>query len=97
MPTLDPANPFASPSPLPFELPPFADVRLEHYRPAFEAGMAEHLAEVDAIVADPEPPSFANTVEALERSGRLLDRTMRVFHDRTGFKSSAGWGTGETP
>ena len=81
MPTLDPANPFATPSPLPFELPPFADVRLEHYRPAFEAGVAGHLAEVDAIVSDPEPPSFANTVEALERSGRLLDRTMRVFHE----------------
>ncbi|HEX4978143.1 MAG TPA: M3 family metallopeptidase [Nocardioides sp.] len=79
MASLDPDNPFASPSRLPFELPPFADIRAEHYRPAFEAGVAEHLAEVAAIAADPEPPTFANTVEALERSGRLLDRTMRVF------------------
>lgn len=81
MPTLDPTNPFAAPSTLPFELPPFAEIRPEHYRPAFEAGVAEHLAEIEAVVAEPEPATFANTVEALERSGRLLDRTMRVFHE----------------
>ena len=81
MPTLDPTNPFAAPSTLPFELPPFAEIRPEHYRPGFEAGVAEHLAEIEAVVADPDAPTFANTVEALERSGRLLDRTMRVFHE----------------
>jgi peptidyl-dipeptidase Dcp len=78
---LDETNPFAAPSPLPFAFPPFDAIRHEHYRPAFDAGVAEHLAEIDAIAADPEPATFANTLEALERSGRLLDRTMRVFYE----------------
>src|SRR5690348_7538525 len=78
---LDAANPFAAPSTLPFAFPPFDAVRHEHYRPAFEAGVAEQLAEIAAITADPEPPTFANTVEAFERTGRLLDRTMRVFYE----------------
>ena len=78
---LDPANPFAAPSTLPFEFPPFDAIRPEHYRPAFDAGVAEHRAEVDAIAENPEPATFANTVEALERSGSLLDRTMRVFYE----------------
>ncbi|MEC3997992.1 hypothetical protein VSR01_32700 [Actinacidiphila sp. DG2A-62] len=51
-------NPFFAPSPLPYELPPFAEIRDEHYLPAFERGLAEHLAEVEAIAADPSrPPS----------------------------------------
>src|SRR5690606_26588506 len=53
--------------------------RPEHFPPAFEQGMAEQMAEVEAIVSDPEPPTFANTMEALERSGRLLDRVRKVF------------------
>ena len=44
-------NPFAAPSDLPFAVPPFDRIRVEHYAPAFEAGMAEHLAEVDALLA----------------------------------------------
>ena len=76
---LDAENPFATPSALPYQLPPFGEVREEHFLPAFEAGMAEQLAEVDAIVANAEAPSFANTVEALERSGQLLERTAAVF------------------
>ncbi len=78
---LDETNPFAAPSTLPFEFPPFDAVRLEHYRPAFEAGVAEHRAEIDDISGSPEQPTFANTIEALERSGRILDRTMRVFYE----------------
>jgi peptidyl-dipeptidase Dcp len=78
---LDASNPFAAPSSLPFAFPPFDAIRPEHYRAAFDAGVAEQLAEIDAIVADPEPATFTNTVEALERSGRLLDRTMRVFDE----------------
>ncbi|MGZ8737979.1 MAG: M3 family metallopeptidase [Nocardioides sp.] len=78
---LDETNPFAAPSTLPFAFPPFDAIRHEHYRPAFEAGVAEHLAEIDAIAGDPAPATFANTIEALERSGRLLDRTMRVFYE----------------
>ena len=79
--SLDPTNPFATQSTLPFAFPPFDAIRHEHYRPAFDAGVAEHRAEIAAITAAPEPPTFANTVEAFERSGRLLDRTMRVFYE----------------
>lgn len=78
---LDESNAFAVPSTLPFAFPPFDAIRPEHYRPAFDAGVAEHLAEIDAIAANPEPATFENTMEALERSGRLLDRTMRVFYE----------------
>ncbi|MEV0144282.1 MULTISPECIES: M3 family metallopeptidase [unclassified Nonomuraea] len=72
-------NPLFAPSPLPYQLPPFADIREEHYPPAFERGMAEQLAEVDAIAGSEEPPTFDNTIAALERSGRLLDRTATAF------------------
>ncbi|MEU9836960.1 M3 family metallopeptidase [Streptosporangium sp. NPDC048047] len=72
-------SPFFAPSTLPYQLPPFAEIKEEHYLPAFERGMAEQLREVDAIVADPAPPTFANTVEALERSGQILERTAIVF------------------
>src|SRR3954454_6819839 len=72
-------NPLAAPSPLPFELPPFAEITLEHCREALLAGMAEQRAEVDALVASPEPPTFENTIVALERSGRLLTRAEAVF------------------
>ncbi|MGW4955968.1 M3 family metallopeptidase [Nonomuraea sp. NPDC004186] len=72
-------NPFFTPSDLPYELPPFANVREEHYLPAFERGMAEQLAEVDAIAGSTEAPTFDNTIAALERSGRILDRTATVF------------------
>ncbi|MBB5774246.1 M3 family metallopeptidase [Nonomuraea jabiensis] len=72
-------NPFFTSSDLPYELPPFADIREEHYLPAFERGMAEQLAEVDAIAGSGEAPTFDNTIAALERSGRILDRTATVF------------------
>ena len=72
-------NPLFVPSTLPYRLPPFDDLRDEHYLPAFEQGMAEQLAEIDAIVADPDPPGFENTVAALERSGQLLKRTAMAF------------------
>ncbi|MEV4012333.1 M3 family metallopeptidase [Nonomuraea angiospora] len=72
-------NPFFTSSDLPYELPPFADIREEHYLPAFERGMAEQLAEVDAIAGSTEAPTFDNTIAALERSGRILDRTATVF------------------
>ncbi|MBK5223687.1 MAG: M3 family metallopeptidase [Acidimicrobiia bacterium] len=72
-------NPLISPSTLPFQLPPFAEIRDEHFLPAFERGMAEHLAEIDAIVADPRPPDVANTLEALERAGRVLHRAAAAF------------------
>src|SRR4051794_34832170 len=61
-------NPFATPSDLPYELPPFDRIRPEHYRPAFSAGMAEQRAEVEAIATDPAEPGVVNTLDALERS-----------------------------
>jgi peptidyl-dipeptidase Dcp len=76
-------NPLLTPSTLPFEIPPFDRIRPEHIRAAFHQGVAEQRAEVAAIVDDPAAPSFANTVEALERSGRTLDRALRVHANLT--------------
>jgi peptidyl-dipeptidase Dcp len=72
-------NPLLAPWTTPFGVPPFDLIRPEHFAPAFEAAMAEHLGEIAAIGTDPAAPSFANTIEALERSGRLLARVGGVF------------------
>ena len=72
-------NPFFDAWDTPFGIPPFDHIRPEHFAPAFDRGMAEQLAEIMAITGASWPPSFADTIEALERSGRLLDRTNRVF------------------
>jgi len=72
-------NPFAAPSTQPFHLPPFDRIRDSDYRPAFEAGMAEQLRQVAAIAHNSEPPTFANTIVALERSGRSLERVETTF------------------
>ncbi len=81
-------NPFASPSALPFGLPPFADIRDEHFEPAFMAGMGEQLAEVQAIIRKRDFPIFENTFEPLERSGQLLERVSHVFFNKTSADSS---------
>ncbi|WP_101787919.1 M3 family metallopeptidase [Nonomuraea indica] len=83
-------NPLFAPSSLPYQLPPFADIREEHYLPAFERGMAEQLAEVDAITGNAEPPTFDNTIAALERSGRLLQRTATAFFSVVASDSTDG-------
>jgi peptidyl-dipeptidase Dcp len=72
-------NPFSRPSMLPYYLPAFDRIGDSDFRPAFEAGMAEQRREVTAIDNNPAAPSFENTVVALERSGRLLDRVSSVF------------------
>ncbi|MFC7598122.1 M3 family metallopeptidase [Terrabacter sp. GCM10028922] len=72
-------NPLFTASALPFSLPPFDLIRDEHYPEAFDRGMDEHLAEVEAIAANPEPPTFDNTLVALELSGALLSRTSLAF------------------
>lgn len=72
-------NPFFEESPLYLRYPPFDRIDESHYLPAFERGMAEHLAEVEAIAGQEAEPTFENTVAALELSGRLLDRVSRVF------------------
>ncbi|MGW8395357.1 M3 family metallopeptidase [Streptomyces lydicus] len=78
------ANPFFEPSDLPYALPPFARIRHEHYLPAFERGMAEQREEIAAIGSRTAPPTFENTVEALERSGAVLGRVRRVFFNKAG-------------
>ncbi|WP_169947543.1 M3 family metallopeptidase [Microbispora sp. H11081] len=83
-------NPFLSPSTLPYGLPPFQEIREEHYAPAFEQGMAEHLAEVEAIAANPDAPTFENTIEALETSGALLDRVSTVFFNQASSDTTPG-------
>src|SRR6478609_2681078 len=72
-------NPFLVESALPYHLPPFDKIKDEHFVPATEAGMQEQLKEVDAIAVNAEKPTFENTVIALERTGRLLDRAQRTF------------------
>lgn len=73
------ANPLLKASPLPFEAPDFSAIRDEHYQPAIEEGMKQQLAEIRAIVDNPEAPTVANTLEALERSGELLSRARGIF------------------
>ncbi len=75
-------NPFDAISELPYRLPPFERIENAHYGPAFERGMSEQLAEVEAIATDPEPPTFENTLVALERSGQLLQRVAAVFFNQ---------------
>jgi peptidyl-dipeptidase Dcp len=72
-------NPLLAPWATPFGLPPFDRIAPEHFAAAVEQGMAEHRAEVAAIAENPADPSFANTIEALERSGRTLRRVSALF------------------
>jgi len=63
----------------PFHVPPFNDIKLEHYKPAFDEGMKLHKAEIAAITESKEAPTFENTILALEESGKVLDRVATVF------------------
>jgi peptidyl-dipeptidase Dcp len=82
------SNPFFTPSPLPYQLPPFEQIRDEHYRPAFERGFNEQLDEVRAITAQEEAPTFENTFLPLERSGQLLRRVAEVFFNKSSADSN---------
>ena len=82
------SNPFLSPSTLPYQLPPFAEISDDHFGPAIEQGMAEQRAEIAAITAQTEPATFANTMEPLERSGQLLTRVLRVFFNKSSADSN---------
>jgi len=79
-----PSNPLLVESSLPFNFPRFDQLNNDHYLPAFEAGMAEQRREIDVITAAPGEPTFDNTLIALERSGQLLARVSRVFHNLAG-------------
>ncbi len=72
-------NPLLTESSCPYGAPQFDKIKNEHYLPAFKAGIEEAKAEIDAIVANPEKPDFKNTIEALEYSGRTLNRVSSIF------------------
>ena len=74
-------NPLLSESSAPFGAPQFDKIENEHYLPAFEAAIAEAKAEIDAIVANQEEPTFENTIEAMEYSGATLDRVAGIFYN----------------
>jgi len=72
-------NPFFQSWDTAYEVPPFMDIKDEHYMPAYEKGMEENLSEIDVIVNNSEAPTFSNTIEELERTGKLLGKVSRVF------------------
>src|SRR5579864_2998272 len=79
-----PSNPFYAPSTLPLRAPPFDKIKDSDYQPAIEAGMAQQREEVRAIAESPDPPTFENTLVALERTGQLFNRVNLVFNAVTG-------------
>ncbi len=78
------SNPFFTPSTLPFQAPRFDKIKDEDYQPAIEAGMAQQQAEMQAIANNPDPPTFDNTVVAMEKTGQLFNRVMAAFNGVTG-------------
>ncbi len=79
-PAFGPSNPFNAPSTLPFHAPPFNRIHDSDYQPAIDAGIAQQTMEVNAIANNAAPPSFENTVVALEKTGQMLNRVMEVFN-----------------
>lgn len=73
------ANPFATPSTLPLHAPPFDRIKDGDYQPALEEGMKQQIAEIEAIANNPAAPTFDNTIVAMEKSGRMLDRASEAF------------------
>ena len=83
-----PSNPFYVPSPLPLQAPTFDKIKDSDYQPAIEAGMAQQREQVRAIAENPDPPTFENTLVALEKSGQLFSRVMLVFNGVIGANRS---------
>ncbi|MEQ3513396.1 M3 family metallopeptidase [Pseudoalteromonas sp. BZB3] len=86
--SIESTNPLFVKSPLQFQTPQFDLIKDEHFVPAFEQGMKEQLAEIDAIVNNTEAPSFENTIVAMEKSGELLTRASRIFFNLNGTDSN---------
>ena len=76
---IKPENPLLQEWDAPFQTPPFDEIKNNHFMPAFLEGMKAEKAEVEAIINNEEEPTLKNTIEALEKSGELLDRVNRVF------------------
>ena len=72
-------NPLMQKFETPFQVPPFDKIKLADYKLAFEEGMKQHKAEIEAIVNNPEEPTFENTIVALDKAGELLNRTSAIF------------------
>jgi peptidyl-dipeptidase Dcp len=83
-----PANPFFAEWTTPFGVPPFGAIEVAHYMPAFTEGITRERAEVAAIVKNPEPPTFGNTVVALDGAGEFLDRVQTVFYGQLSAETS---------
>ena len=77
-------NPLLTESPLAYHLPPFEQIKDEHFAPVFEQGMKAHLSEIEAIANNPTRPTFENTIVAMEQAGGLLERARRAFGIYTG-------------
>ncbi len=82
------SNPLIQPWNTPYGLPPFASIRAADFEPAYEVALAEHLAEIEAIASNPLLPSFDNTIGAVDRCGRLLDRIDSLFHNLAASETS---------
>ena len=81
-------NPFLKEYDTPYQIPPFEKIEFSHYEPAFEAGMKQHLSDIDSIAANKEQPTFENTIAELERSGKTLDKVSSVFFNLLGSNTS---------
>lgn len=82
------ANPLFAESTLPLHYPHFDKIQDSHFGPAFDRGMEEHLAEIEAIASNDEPATFENTILPLEKSGEILSRTSRVFFNLAGVENN---------
>ena len=80
-------NPLFSPSPLQYQAPDYSVIKTEHFRPAFERGMTDHMAEIQAIANGEEEATFENTIVAMEKSGEIKKRTEDAFFNLTGTMS----------
>lgn len=77
----DAENPFLTEWDTPYGVPPFEEIKLEHYKPAFEKAIEEQKSEIDAIIKNEDSPNFINTIEALESSGQLMNKVQAVFYN----------------
>jgi peptidyl-dipeptidase Dcp len=87
-PTIATSNPLLQPWNTPFGLPPFEAIEVEHFEPAFDEALTQQRAEIDAIGAEVQPPSFENTIAALDRSGRMLHRLENLFYNLASSETS---------
>ncbi|MDH6534472.1 M3 family peptidase [Parabacteroides sp. 52] len=82
-------NPFLSDYTTPYGVPPFEEIKMEHYKPAFLQGMEEEVKEIEAICNNPEEPTFENTIVAMDQSGKLLNKVRIVFGGQSGANTNA--------